>query len=77
METAVRLNLPIVAMVWEDGDHGSSGATLGPIRTSPRNPDWVKLAESFGWEAERVDRSKDLGPLAPSGPTVLPDRDSD
>lgn len=65
METAVRLNLPIVAMVWEDGEYGLiSWKQRGHFGTNTDlsfgNPDWVKLAESFGWEAERVERSRDL-----------------
>lgn len=65
METAVRLNLPIVAMVWEDGEYGLiAWKQRGHFGTNTDlsfgNPDWVKLAESFGWEAERVERSRDL-----------------
>ena len=65
METAVRLNLPIVAMVWEDGEYGLiSWKQRGHFGTNTDlsfgNPDWVKLAESFGWEAERIERSRDL-----------------
>ena len=65
METAVRLSLPIVAMVWEDGEYGLiAWKQRGHFGTNTDlsfgNPDWVKLAESFGWEAERIERSRDL-----------------
>jgi len=65
METAARLELPIVAMIWEDGEYGliswkQRGHFGHNTDLAFGNPDWVKLAESFGWEAERVGRSKDL-----------------
>ncbi len=65
METAVRLQTPIVAVVWEDRGYGliewkqenefgcHSDMSFG-------NPDFVKLAESFGWDGVRVERSTDL-----------------
>ena len=59
LETAVRLQLPIIVVVWCDSD-------LGVISTKQRlefgrnvftnfnNPDFVKLAESFGAKGYRV-----------------------
>lgn len=65
MEAAVRLNLPVVAMFWEDGESGLiAWKQRGHFGTNTDlafgNPERVKLAESFGWEAERVERSKGL-----------------
>ena len=54
METARRLNLNLTVMVWEDGGYG----LIGWKQTNEfgrhtdlafGNPDWVKMAESFGW----------------------------
>lgn len=65
METAVRLGTNIVAMVWEDHEYGliawkqdnnfgrHTDLTFG-------NPDWLKLADAFGWYAARVERAADL-----------------
>ena len=65
METAARLGLPIVAMVWEDGEYGliawkQRGHFGHNTKLTFSNPDWVQLARSFGWGAERVERSRDL-----------------
>ncbi|HGD5143140.1 TPA: acetolactate synthase AlsS [Streptococcus agalactiae] len=63
LETAVRLHLPIVHIIWNDGKYNmvefqeemkygrSSGVDFGPV-------DFVKYAESFGTKGYRVD-SKD------------------
>lgn len=63
LETAVRLHIPIVHIIWNDGKYNmvefqeemkygrSSGVDFGPV-------DFVKYAESFGAKGYRVD-SKD------------------
>ncbi|WP_414653938.1 acetolactate synthase AlsS [Floricoccus tropicus] len=63
LETAVRMNLPIVHLIWNDGHYNmvefqevmkygrSSGVDLGPV-------DFVKYAEAFGAKGIRV-HSKD------------------
>ncbi|HGI2725302.1 TPA: acetolactate synthase AlsS [Streptococcus agalactiae] len=63
LETAVRLHLPIIHIIWNDGKYNmvefqeemkygrSSGVDFGPV-------DFVKYAESFGAKGYRVD-SKD------------------
>ncbi|WP_423895741.1 acetolactate synthase large subunit [Candidatus Pelagadaptatus aseana] len=65
METAKRLNCHMTIMVWEDGGYG----LIGWKQTNEfgrhtdlafDNPDWVQLAESFGWSGHRVDHSKEL-----------------
>jgi acetolactate synthase I/II/III large subunit len=70
LETAKRLKTPFVSIVWENGQYGSIvwkqdkkfGRHFGVDFT---NPDFVKLAESFGlpaWRCESVDDfSKHLG----------------
>ena len=65
METARRLNSNIVVMVWEDGAYGlikwkqqDHFDRHSSLRFA--NPDWLLLAESFGWHGHRVSRSRDL-----------------
>jgi acetolactate synthase-1/2/3 large subunit len=65
METAKRLNLDLVVLVWEDGEYGlivwkqeiefkrHTDLTFG-------NPDWLELASAFGWHGHRVENSVDL-----------------
>ena len=65
METARRLNSNIVAMVWEDREYGMIAwkqQTQFGTHTdlSFNNPDWLKLADSFGWHGHFVDNSMDL-----------------
>ncbi len=65
LETAARRQLPIVVMVWEDKEYGlikwKQTNTFGEHSDLGfTNPDWVKLAESFGCWGRRVENSKDL-----------------
>ncbi len=65
METARRLNVNIVTMIWEDNMYGliawKQQNEFGKhTDLSFSNPDWLKLAESFGWYAHKVENSKDL-----------------
>ncbi|WHQ37171.1 acetolactate synthase AlsS [Spiroplasma sp. SV19] len=65
LETAVRLNLPIIHLIWTDGTfdmvafqqnmkyNRTSGVELGPV-------DFVKYAESFGAIGMRVNHSSEL-----------------
>lgn len=67
-ETAVRLGLPIVCLIFNDGGYGliewkqmkkfgrEFGCRFG-------NPDFVKLAESFGAKGFRVRAEDELGPI--------------
>ena len=81
METARRLDVNITVMVWDDGGYGliswKQDTQFGQhTELGFGNPDWVKLAESFGWHGMRVDRSADLrGALEKSfeipGPVLL------
>ena len=68
LETAVRLNTPIIVLIWNDGGYGlielkqqrgfnrATGVHFG-------NPDFVTLAESFGALGLRVEKGDDLQPL--------------
>jgi acetolactate synthase-1/2/3 large subunit len=65
METARRLNSNIVVMVWEDKEYGliswKQQTQFGShTDLSFNNPDWLKLADSFGWNGHCVENSKDL-----------------
>ena len=65
METAYRLKLPIVVLLWEDHEYGliawKQQSQFGRhTDLSFTNPDWVKLAESFNWRGVRIDNSRDL-----------------
>jgi acetolactate synthase-1/2/3 large subunit len=67
LETAVRLRTPLVVVVWENGQFGSIawkqdkkfgrhfGVDFG-------NPDFVKLAESFGMPAWRCGSAQEFAP---------------
>ena len=65
LETAVRLGTPTVNMIWSDGTLGliewkqerKFGQAFG---TRFENPDWVKLAQSFGALGIRVKEGDDL-----------------
>ncbi len=65
LETAVRLNLPIVIFVWNDNGYGliewkqknQYGHSFG---TEVTNPDFVKLAESFGAVGMRIEKTEDV-----------------
>ena len=68
IETALRYNLPVVIMVWNDGGYGlikwhqdrrfgrSGFVDFG-------NPDFVKYAESFGAKGYRVNKTDELAPV--------------
>lgn len=65
METARRLDSDIVVMVWEDGGYGLiSWKQLTHFGQhtdlSFGNPDWMKLATSFGWNGHYVAKSREL-----------------
>ena len=81
LETAMRLRTPVVNVVWENHQFGSIvwkqdkkfGRHFGVDFT---NPDFVKLAESFGMPAWRCESPDDFGPtlrraLDTDGPTLV------
>lgn len=67
METAKRLGTNIVVMVWEDGGYGliswkQDSQFNRHSNLSFGNPDFGKLAESFGWKSFTVDKSNEIKP---------------
>jgi acetolactate synthase I/II/III large subunit len=81
LETAKRLGLPFVVLVWSDGGYGliemhqrqKFGRVAG---TRFENPDLVGLARSFGLHGVRVERAGDLLPILraafeENGPVVV------
>jgi acetolactate synthase-1/2/3 large subunit len=81
METARRLDCDFVAMVWEDGGYGliawkQDNEFKRHTDLSFGNPDWLKLAEAFGWHGHAVTRSAELQPtleaaFAEAGPSLV------
>ena len=81
METARRMNSDITVMVWEDGGYGliswkQDNEFNRHTDLAFGNPDWLKLAESFGWHGQYVPNSRDLkgaiaNALAHEGPSLL------
>jgi acetolactate synthase-1/2/3 large subunit len=65
METARRLDADIVVMVWEDHAYGliawkQEGEFGRHTDLAFGNPDWMKLADAFGWHGHHVVNSADL-----------------
>jgi acetolactate synthase I/II/III large subunit len=65
LETAVRLQLPIIIVVWCDSDLGviSTKQRLEfgkSVCTNFNNPDFVKLAESFGAKGYRINSTDEF-----------------
>ena len=65
METAKRLDSNIVTMIWEDHMYGliawKQENEFGKhTDLSFDNPDWLKLADSFGWHGHKIENSKEL-----------------
>ena len=81
METAKRLGVKVTVMIWEDRDYGlitwKQQTEFGRhIDMTFDNPDWPRLAESFGWGCQIVRRSRDLRAaiergLAHPGPSLI------
>jgi len=67
LETATRLRTTLVTVIWEDGAYGSIAykqrARFGGehFGTDFGNPDFVRLAESFGMPAWRCESTPDFG----------------
>ncbi len=66
LETARRLRTAVVNVVWENGQYGSivwkqEGRFGEHFGTDFTNPDFVRLAESFGMPAWRCGAPEDLG----------------
>jgi len=68
LETMVRLNLPIVCLIFNDGSYGliewKQRIKFGKeFRCHFGNPDFVKFAESFGARGYRVEAEEELSPI--------------
>ena len=66
-ETAMRWQVPIVILIWNDGGYGliewkQMNEFSRAAHVSFDNPDFVKYAESFGAQGYRVTRTGDLRP---------------
>jgi acetolactate synthase-1/2/3 large subunit len=67
-ETAVRLKLPFVILLWRDGGYGliewhQHEKFRHAHHVAFGNPDFVELARSFGAEGYRVEKTEELKPL--------------
>ena len=68
IETALREQIPLVIVIWEDGAYGLIGwkmdLELGHhVEVGFSNPDFVTYAESFGARGYRVGAASDLLPM--------------
>ncbi len=81
METARRLNSDIAVMVWEDKEYGliawKQETHFGRhTELSFGNPDWLGLANAFGWNGHHVTESAELAAaldtaLTEKGPSLV------
>jgi acetolactate synthase-1/2/3 large subunit len=81
LETAVRLKLPIIILLWRDGGYGLiEWKQMNKFNRSSHvkfeNPDFVAYAKSFGAEGIHVEKAEDLKPaleraLKMSGPVII------
>ena len=82
LETAVRLKLNVVYMIWEDGEYGlikwKQQAQFDGRHSDLAfdNPDWEKLADAFGMWGKKVTKVEDLKPaleeaFKQSGPALI------
>ena len=65
METAKRIGSNIVVLVWEDNEYGliawKQDNQFGKhTDLSFGNPDWITLADAFGWHGQYISKSEDL-----------------
>ena len=68
IETAIRLNIPLTVLIWNDGAYGliewKQMVTYGRAsHVRFNNPDFVKYAESFGARGYRVNHASELMPI--------------
>ncbi len=81
METAKRLECNMVMFVWEDGNYGliawkQQNEFGRHTDLAFGNPDWLQLAEAFGWGGHRCENSVDLqdtlrAAFAEAGPSLV------
>jgi acetolactate synthase-1/2/3 large subunit len=68
IETAVRLGLSIVILIWNDSGYGliewkQMNQFNRPSHVTFNNPDFIKYAEAFGAKGYRVEKTEDLLPI--------------
>jgi acetolactate synthase I/II/III large subunit len=68
IETALRVETPMVVLIWNDSEYGlitwHQLRRFGrPSHIDFKNPDLVKYAESFGAKGYRVERASELGKI--------------
>lgn len=68
LATAKRCGVKLVVLVWNDGGYGmvrwhAQKQGFTPVGVDFENPDYVKLAESFGWHGAHVERAQDLSAI--------------
>jgi acetolactate synthase-1/2/3 large subunit len=68
IETALRINTPIVILIWNDAGYGliewKQMNTFGrPSHVDFNNPDFIQYAESFGAKGYRISHSEQLMPV--------------
>jgi acetolactate synthase-1/2/3 large subunit len=71
LETAIREDVPIVVLIWEDQAYGlikwKMDLELGHHSSVDfHNPDFVKYAEAFGAKGYRISRADELFPTLKS-----------
>lgn len=81
METARRLNLNVNMMVWVDGGYGliawkQQNEFKKHTDLAFGNPDWLTLADAFGWQGQYIENSADLSDglktaFAHDGPSLI------
>ena len=81
METAKRIGVEPVIMVWEDGEYGlikwkQENEFASHTDLAFTNPDWLQLAGAFGWKGYWVEDSADLASVLDSafsnpGPALI------
>ena len=67
IETAVRLQIPIIVLIWNDQEYGlikwkQMNQFGRESNISFTNPDFVKLADAFGAKGYKVEQAEDLLP---------------
>jgi Thiamine pyrophosphate-requiring enzymes [acetolactate synthase, pyruvate dehydrogenase (cytochrome), glyoxylate carboligase, phosphonopyruvate decarboxylase] len=81
METARRFDRDLTVMIWEDQGYGlikwkQENSFGRHTELDFGNPDWMKLADAFGWNGHHITNSADLADgleaaLAEKGPSLV------
>ena len=68
IETALRLDIPVVILIWNDSGYGliewKQMTTFGrPSHVDFQNPDFAKYAQSFGAKGYKIQNAGELMPV--------------